>query len=49
MRLLSLLIVVGALAVGPATAANADTSSSTRTTGTVSVPIQAQQLGRYWS
>jgi hypothetical protein len=53
MRLLSLLIVAGALVVGPAAAANADTgsSTSTRATGTVSASVipPVQQLGRYWS
>jgi hypothetical protein len=56
LRLLSLLIIGGALAIGPATAANADTgsSTSTRATGTVSVNLfdgrpPVQQLGRYWT
>jgi len=49
MRLLSLLIIVGGLVVGPAAAANADTTSPTRPSGTITLPTQAQQLGRYWS
>ena len=49
LRLLSLLIAVGALTAGPATAASAYTPASTRTPGTITLPIQAEQLGRYWS
>lgn len=56
MRLLSLLVVAGALALGPAAAANADTgdTTATRASGTVSVNLfdgrpPIQQLGRYWS
>jgi hypothetical protein len=58
MRLLSLLVVAGALAVGPATAASADTgdSTSTRANGAVSVNLvdrdgrpPVQTFGRYWS
>ena len=52
-RLLALVFVVGALAVGPATAASATTSATTSTTAvtvvsTVSPPGYVQ-LGRYWS
>jgi hypothetical protein len=56
LRLLSLLVVTGALALGPAAAANADTGDSTsaRATGTVSANLLTsrppmEQLGRYWS
>jgi hypothetical protein len=56
LRLLSLLIVAGALAAGPVTGASADTGESapTRASGTVSVNLldgrpPVQQLGRYWS
>lgn len=50
-RLLALVMMVGALAAGPATAANAETTASTTVVtvnATVSTPGHAQ-LGRYWS